>query len=57
MTFTVIYVVSWKLSTASEHAKSCEDREIEIIHELAQKVLEYEEILIQVSDVCGQLDW
>lgn len=57
MTFTVTYVVGQKPSAAPENAKSCEDREIEIIHELAQKVLEYEEILIQVSDVCGQLDW
>lgn len=32
------------------------DREIEITHELAQHVLEYEALLIQASDVCGELD-
>ncbi|KAL5397216.1 hypothetical protein PMIN02_002488 [Paraphaeosphaeria minitans] len=32
------------------------DREIEISHELAQYVLEYEDILTAASDVCGELD-
>lgn len=32
------------------------DREIEIIHDLAAKILEYEEILTNVSDICGELD-
>ncbi|KAF2447466.1 mismatch repair protein 5 [Karstenula rhodostoma CBS 690.94] len=32
------------------------DREIEISHELAQYVLEYEELLTTASDVCGELD-
>ncbi|KAF2686455.1 hypothetical protein K458DRAFT_476351 [Lentithecium fluviatile CBS 122367] len=32
------------------------DREIEISHELAQYVLEYEELLIAASDICGELD-
>jgi DNA mismatch repair protein MSH5 len=32
------------------------DREIEISHELAQYVLEYEELLTAASDVCGELD-
>lgn len=33
------------------------DREIEIMHELAQFVLEYEDMLTAASDVCGELDW
>ncbi|KAL5113758.1 hypothetical protein ACEQ8H_008370 [Pleosporales sp. CAS-2024a] len=32
------------------------DREIEISHELAQYVLQYEELLTACSDVCGELD-
>jgi DNA mismatch repair protein MSH5 len=32
------------------------DREIEISHELAQYVLQYEVLLTTCSDVCGQLD-
>jgi DNA mismatch repair protein MSH5 len=32
------------------------DREIEISHELAQYVLQYEEFLTRASDVCGELD-
>ena len=33
------------------------DKEIEIIHELAQRILEYEEMLVAASDVCAELDW
>ncbi|KAI9839819.1 MAG: hypothetical protein M1819_000009 [Sarea resinae] len=32
------------------------DREIEIIYELAQSVLEYEDLLNTASDLCGELD-
>ncbi|KAF2804902.1 uncharacterized protein BDZ99DRAFT_425101 [Mytilinidion resinicola] len=32
------------------------DREIEISHDLAQFVLEYEELLTVASDICGELD-
>jgi len=32
------------------------DREIEISHELAQYVLEYEVFLVNASDICGELD-
>lgn len=35
----------------------CElDREVEIIHDLATKILKYEEALVMASDVCGKLD-
>lgn len=33
------------------------DREIEIIHELAQEILKYETMLCTVSDICGEIDW
>lgn len=32
------------------------DKEIEIIHDLAQSILEYENMLTSVSDLCGELD-
>jgi hypothetical protein len=32
------------------------DREIEITHDLAQFVLQYKEVLISCSDICGELD-
>lgn len=32
------------------------DREVEISHELAQYVLQYEALVITISDVCGELD-
>ena len=32
------------------------DKEIEIIQDLAERVLEYEEMLTSVSDICGELD-
>lgn len=33
------------------------DREIEIIHDLAQRVLLHEEMLGKASDILGELDW
>ena len=35
---------------------SLADKEIEIIHELGQRVLEQETMLNQASDACGELD-
>ncbi|KXL49566.1 MAG: hypothetical protein FE78DRAFT_139733 [Acidomyces sp. 'richmondensis'] len=32
------------------------DREIEIVQQLSERVLEYEELLNETSDICGQLD-
>lgn len=32
------------------------DKEIEIIHELGQRILEQETMLNQASDACGELD-
>lgn len=33
------------------------DREIEIIYDLAQRILQHEVMLSTASDVCGELDW
>ena len=33
------------------------DKEIEIIHELSQRILKDERILEHASDICGDLDW
>ncbi|PKX94249.1 MutS family protein MSH5 [Aspergillus novofumigatus IBT 16806] len=32
------------------------EKEIEIVYELAQKVLQYEVVLVQASDICGHID-
>lgn len=32
------------------------EKEIEMVYELAQKVLQYEEMLVETSDICGELD-
>lgn len=32
------------------------DKEIEIIYKLGQEVLEFEEVLIRASELCGELD-
>ncbi len=32
------------------------DKEIEIIHDLGQEVLRYEDMLNSASDICGDLD-
>ncbi|CAD0096855.1 unnamed protein product [Aureobasidium vineae] len=33
------------------------DREIEIIHELAVKISQYEDLLTAASDICAEIDW
>jgi DNA mismatch repair protein MSH5 len=37
------------------HGRIC-DREIEIIHELAENILQFEELLTTASDVCAEID-
>lgn len=32
------------------------DKEIEIVHGLAEKIVEYEDMLNTCSDICGELD-
>jgi hypothetical protein len=39
--------LTWRLS----------DREIEIVHELQVKVLEYEKLLVTCVHICSKLDW
>lgn len=32
------------------------EKEIEIVYELAQNILTYEKVLVEASDVCGEID-
>lgn len=32
------------------------EKEIEIVYDLAQRVLQYENMLVEASDICGGLD-
>ena len=32
------------------------DKEIEIIYKLGQEVLDYEDVLVHASELCGELD-
>lgn len=32
------------------------EKEIEIVYDLAQRVLQYENVLIETSDICGEMD-
>ncbi|KAJ5628099.1 DNA mismatch repair protein MutScore [Penicillium lividum] len=32
------------------------EKEIEIVYDLAQKVLQYESVLVEASDICGEID-
>lgn len=34
----------------------CPEKEIEIVYELAQRVLQFEDVLVEASDICGQID-
>lgn len=32
------------------------EKEIEIVYDLAQRVLQYESVLVDASDICGEID-
>ncbi len=32
------------------------EKEIEIVYDLAQRVLQFERVLIEASDACGEID-
>lgn len=32
------------------------EKEIEIVYELAQNILKYEKMLVETSDICGEID-
>ncbi|KAI9685968.1 MAG: MutS protein msh5 [Bathelium mastoideum] len=56
----MVYFKNGKMSQMDEelgdiYSLIC-DREIELVHELAQFVLGYQEILSTASDICGELD-
>lgn len=36
--------------------RSLTEREIEIVYDLAQKIQHYEKVLVDASDVCGEID-
>lgn len=33
-----------------------QEKEIEIVYDLAQRVLQFEDVLVKASDICGQID-
>lgn len=55
---TPLYAVSACSDIARQAAYGCPnvDKEIEIVYELSQNVLKYEEMLNTASDICGELD-
>ena len=32
------------------------EKEIEIVYDMAQRILQYEDVLVEASDICGELD-
>lgn len=52
----VVRMISLKLLGYTKTFYRDTEKEIEIVYDLAQKVLQYEEMLIQASDICGELD-
>lgn len=34
----------------------CLEKEIEIVYDMAQRMLQYETVLVEASDICGELD-
>lgn len=38
------------------HSTLLAEKEIEIVYDLAQRVLQYEKVLAEASDICGELD-
>lgn len=52
---SVVGILSLPASVNSDPAWLI-DKEIDIIHELGQRVLEFEDMLCKLSDVLGELD-
>ena len=52
------FVVSAEFSSNGKKSNRSwyQDKEIEIIYQLSQNVLEHEEMLNHASDICGELD-
>ena len=53
----LIYVVKLMVLFELSHTNPLADREIEIVHDLAQRVLEYANMLCEISDICAEFDW
>ena len=57
--FTALFVVQYKISFTylkSSNLYCFSEKEIEIVYDLAQRVLRFEDALVESSDVCGQID-
>lgn len=57
--FTALFVVRYKISfidLKSSNHYCFSEKEIEIVYDLAQRVLRFEDALVESSDVCGQID-
>lgn len=54
-----LFVVSRERSFPNRHCAYCIgslEKEIEIVYDLAQRVLRFEDMLVEASDICGQID-
>lgn len=60
MTFTVLSVVSiseiWCPAATCIDNSCFTEKEIDIVHDLAQKIQRYEDVLVEASDICGEID-
>jgi hypothetical protein len=48
--------VSSHLSSENCNNLFLKEREVEIIHQLSQQILQFEDSLAQMSDICAELD-
>lgn len=53
----VVRVLGKEVSFSARSDKHNPDLEIEILHDLAQRVLGYDTLLATASDILGELDW
>lgn len=54
-----LFVVSREGSFPNRYCADCVgslEKEIEIVYDLAQRVLRFEDMLVEASDICGQID-
>lgn len=51
------FAVCTSVFACRRHVDRVTDKEIEIAHKLGQEILEDEEMLVEASDICGELDW
>lgn len=54
-----LFVVSRERSFPNRHCDDCIgslEKEMEIVYDLAQRVLRSEDMLVEASNICGQID-